>query len=114
MIGEYTYYNQESGEIIGTVVGAPDQNLGALFSVIDGCFPGDRYYVSNGEAVLKAPFSVAVSGNVISGIPAGTTALVDGAPVSIEGSALEIDEIPNKRTQIVLMNVRYLTDEIIL
>lgn len=112
-MSDYTYYKPDTGEIVGTISGSQDQGLAALYSSINGVYPGNLYYVSNGQAVPKTPFSVTVEGEVISGIPEGTTALIDGAPTAVSGGVLSITPIPNHRTQVVLLNVKNFTEELL-
>lgn len=102
----YTYYNKDTGEIIGTLTGAAFDYLPQCVR-IDGYYPGDQYFMRGTTPTPKKDFKVSVEGNTITNIPIGTKVTARGQSVVVTDGVLEITPIPNMKSKVTLSNLEY-------
>ena len=69
--------------------------------------PNAIYY--DGEIKFTQPFNVNVSTNLITGIPAGTDAFIDGNRQVVDDGSLELEVAFNSTVHVVLIHPHYQT-----
>lgn len=107
----YTYYTPGSGEIIATSTGEPQPDLDKAFSKIPGEYPGNLFYVANGQPKEKRKFPVTAAGLKLSNVPPRTQADVNGEVFEVNDGTLEIVRPGTLPVRIVLRHINYLTEE---
>lgn len=79
-----TEYNSQSGRIGGTLFAADDAVLQSMRDMthfdaeLDGHWPGEEYYISNGQPTERPASPVTLSELTLQGVPAGSTLTING------------------------------------
>jgi hypothetical protein len=114
MSKSYTYYKPGTGEIVATSTGLTNEPSLAAFSVIDGEFPGDKFYIGGDTAKPRREFGVRVQSLGIYEIPPNTTLSVNGSIFVITDGHAEFTRPGSLPLHITLTHPNYLTKEIFL
>lgn len=111
-----TFYD-EAGKIISVTYGDGNEPyLDEHYKSIDGNYPMDLYYIKEGKPVAKKPMELVVDtiGLIITGIPKGTTVVVNGPEYTVDDGEIEIARPLGLPVLLVFTHVAYLEQRITL
>jgi hypothetical protein len=93
-MAKFTVYNQETGEILAAITCPDDQvehNTPDGAGRIDGEWPGDQYWVQDGQPVPLRVMQPTIDGAIVNNLPVPCRAMLEGATYDIDDGSLELD-----------------------
>lgn len=92
-----TEYNSQSGRIGGTLFAADDAVLQSMRDMthfdaeLDGHWPGEEHYISNGQPTPRPLMSITVTGSTLTGLPIPATVIIGADRYEVDDGEVELD-----------------------
>lgn len=92
-----TEYDSQSGRIGGTLFADDEDVLQSMRDVanydaaLDGQWPGDAYYVDNGQPTPRPIMAITTTGATLTGLPIPATVIIGADRYEVDDGDVELD-----------------------